>query len=109
MTLSITERSLQIVNPFTIPATIDIQVAALGLAKEQCTLVACSTVRAFQPVWMEVVFYPLDTRLTIHQVYDWEIHAPYFTQSLVLNMSQPESRVTSRGPAGRNPPGEGGE
>jgi hypothetical protein len=35
-----------------------------------------------------VVFYPLDTRLTIHQVYDWEIHAPYFTQSLVLNMSQ---------------------
>jgi hypothetical protein len=45
---------------------------------------------------MEVVFYPLDTRLTIHQVYDWEIHAPYFTQSLVLNMSPQTKPERSR-------------
>jgi len=60
------------------------------LAEEQGALAVCSTGRAFQPVRMEVVFYPLDTRLAIHQVYDWEIHAAYFTQSLGLNMSQNE-------------------
>jgi hypothetical protein len=79
--------TVKIVDSFTILATVDIQVAALGLAKEQGTRAVCSTARAFQPVRMEVVFYPLDTRLAIHQGYDWEIHATYFTQSLVLNMS----------------------
>jgi hypothetical protein len=42
-------------------------------------LQAHPTMRTFRPLRMKVALYPGEARLTIHEVYDWKVHAAYCT------------------------------
>jgi len=80
--------TVKIVNASAIPAPIHIQVAPFRLPKPNRLINTSLTMWTFQPIWMKIFLQPLSAGFPIHEFCDWKIHVAYFTQSLVLNMSQ---------------------
>lgn len=67
--------TVQIGDAFPISAPVDLHIAPFSPAEEGCTLASCSTMGTTQSVRMEMEVYPSQTSLTVHQVYNWTIHA----------------------------------
>jgi len=88
--------AVQIVDALAFLAAVPIQFAALCLAKPVDSLKLSLAVGTFEPLWMNVFPDPVQAGFSVHKVCVWKVHAPYFTRSLVLNMSQAQSVTSER-------------